>query len=100
LDENDVCSCGFRFSWSLIPVDAERIAGGDMQNHLCYANNLRPSVRREADPMFNTLTDFCDRCDALLNADEKDADMRFGQHLCNACAAEYTAANPKLPDAS
>jgi len=50
--------------------------------------------------MFNTLTDFCDRCDALLNADEKDADMRFGQHLCNACAAEYTAANPKLPDAS
>ena len=41
-----------------------------------------------------TIFDCCDSCDALLTASEKEAGERFGQALCDHCAAEYAAANP------
>lgn len=39
--------------------------------------------------------DCCDCCDALLTEAEKEA-PRFGQYLCDHCAAETAAANPGM----
>lgn len=44
----------------------------------------------------NTIFDCCDCCDALLTEAEKAAGARFGQALCDGCAAEYAKANPVI----
>lgn len=43
-----------------------------------------------------TIFDCCDSCGATLTDAEKAAGVRFGQELCDACAAEVAAANPGL----
>lgn len=42
-----------------------------------------------------TIFDCCDCCAALLTEAEKEAGERYGQILCDHCAAEYAKANPE-----
>lgn len=48
--------------------------------------------------MNGILDNVCDVCDALLSDAEIAAGVRFGQTLCNPCAAGYAAVNPDHPD--
>lgn len=49
--------------------------------------------------MNGILDNVCDVCDAILSDAEIAAGVRFGQSLCNHCAAGYAAANPHHHDA-
>jgi hypothetical protein len=40
-----------------------------------------------------TIFDCCDCCDRLLTEAEKEAGERYGQTLCDDCAANYAEAN-------
>ena len=41
-----------------------------------------------------SIFDCCDSCDALLTDAEKTAGVRYGQTLCDSCAAQYALVNP------
>ena len=43
-----------------------------------------------------TVFDCCDCCDAVLTAHEVQAGERYGQSVCDHCAAEYARANPRV----